>query len=370
MGYLLLEDLSMKRIYITEAQAQLIINHIKAEKTIDESWKDIVLGVALLAGVGLTGHNKAQAQSALSDAEILKKVQSVLQDDRLDKVVDSLESAGLNNAEEFIKKNADKIEKRFDQASVRVKGVKGGVKVYYGDETKEVKVSSYPELVKKLKSGYALTNISQDTIRTIAHDTIQGESVIDTLKLPYNVGDFFGAGKYILSQEGKSSIKDILDSLKAQGYLVLGVNIESSTDKQRVSDDLNKTITGLGYKEGNEGLSAIRNDQIKKVLLDLGIDSTLIKQNILFNEGRGKMNAVNPQDASARYVLLEIDMIKIADEAPEDVIITTVEEAIAYNFELAKVKSKSFELRLPSLSINPSNPKKGKCKLDACPTFN
>lgn len=359
----------MKKVYITEKQAQLIVNYVKSEKTIDESWKEVVLSVALLAGINLTGHNKAQAQSALEDEKVLTKVQSVLQDDRLSKVVDSLESAGLKNAEEYIKKNANKIEKRFDQASVRVKGVKGGVKVYYGDETKEVKASNYTELAKKLKSGYAITEISQDTIKKIMTDTVQGESVVDTLKLPYNVGDLFGAGKFVLSQDGKTSIKEILDSLQSQGYSVIGVHVESSTDKQRVSDDLNKKIGDLGYKTGNEGLSQVRNDQIKKVLLDLGIDTSMIKQTVLFNEGRGKLGAVNPQDASARYVTLQVDMIKIADEAPEDKIITTVEEVIAYNFELAKVKSKSFEIRLPKLSVNPKNGKKGKCNIGSCPSF-
>jgi|TARA_R110002111_G_C6004149_1_gene373577 outer membrane protein OmpA-like peptidoglycan-associated protein len=359
----------MKKVYITEAQAELIVNHIKNEKTINESWKDVVLGVALLAGISLTGHNKAQAQTALEDSKVLAQVQSVLQDERLSKVVDSLESAGLNNAEEYIKKNARKIEKKFDQASVRVKGVKGGVKVYYGDEVKKVEVSKYPELVKKLKAGYAITEISQDTIRQIMTDTVQGESVVDTLKLPYNVGDLFGSGKFVLSQDGKTSIKEILDSLQSQGYSVIGVNIESSTDKQRVSDDLNRKVGDLGYKTGNEGLSQVRNDQIKKVLLDLGVDTTLIKQTVKFNEGRGKLGAVNPQDASARYVTLQIDMIKIADEAPEDKVITTVEEVIAYNFELARVTSKRFSIRLPKMSVNPSGGKKGKCNNSSCPSF-
>jgi hypothetical protein len=359
----------MKKVYITEAQAELIVNHIKNEKAINESWKEVVLSVALLAGINLTGHNKAQAQSALEDSKVLAQVQSVLQDERLSKVVDSLESAGLKNAEEFIKKNADKIEDRFDRASVRVKGVKGGVKVYYGDETKEKEVSNYTELAKKLKSGYAITEISQDTIRKIMTDTVQSESVVDTLKLPYNVGDMFGAGKFVLSQDGKTSIKDMLDSLQSQGYSVIGIHIESSTDKQRVSDDLNKKVTNLGYKVGNEGLSQVRNDQIKKVLLDLGIDSSMIKQTVLFNKGRGKLGAVNPQDASARYVTLEVDLIKIEDDAPEDEIITTVEEVIAYNFKVAKVKGKSFTIRLPKMSINPKNGKKGKCNIGSCPSF-
>ena len=84
----------MKKVYITEKQAQLIVNYVKSEKTIDESWKEVVLSVALLAGINLTGHNKAQAQSALEDEKVLTKVQSVLQDDRLSKVVDSLDWTG------------------------------------------------------------------------------------------------------------------------------------------------------------------------------------------------------------------------------------------------------------------------------------
>ena len=136
-----------------------------------------------------------------------------------------------------------------------------------------------------------------------------------------------------------------------------------------MSDDLNKRVSDLGYKTSNEGLSQVRNDQIKKVLLDLGIDASMIKQTVLFNEGRGKLGAVNPQDASARYVTLEVDMIKIEDSAPEDEIITTVEEVIAYNFKVAKVMGKKFTLRLPSMSVNPKNGKKGKCNSTTCPSF-
>ena len=358
------------KLIITENQANVIIHHIKNEQLIQESWKDIVLGIAMLAGVGLTGQNKAQAQQALRDVNILQKVENVLQSEKLEQVIDSLEEAGMENAEERIYKNADKIEKNLEKASFKItKQEKGqGIKIHYGKEVLRDSVSTYDKLAKKLKAGWALSEIDIDTLQQITQDTVHGEAIFDTVAVPFAVGDLFGAGEFILDSDAANEVSSIIDDIKSQGYSIIGIKISSSTDKQRVSDKLSNKLIELGYDEGNKGLSKIRNDQIKKALINSNVPDSIIKQNIKWDQGRGEMGAATPQDPSARYVTLEIVAIKISDDAPEDRIIKTVEDVLTYNFEIAKVKGKSFVIKLPKINSS-KKIKTGKCSPGQCPTF-
>jgi hypothetical protein len=368
-----------KKLVISESQLKRIIKHIEEgnepigvlteevvvqEDIIQEGWKDIVLGVALLAGVGLTGQNQAQAQKAVNDPAILKQVQNVLQDDRLEDVVDSLEAAGMDNAMEKIQKNADKLEKNFNEKAVRLKGIKGGLRLYTSKELKQQSVNNYQKLEKKLKAGYALAGISQDTLKEIITEKFPQTPVVDSLSVTVDAGDYFGAGDYILSDEGKAILKNILDQIKDQSAVVVGIKIESSTDKQRVSTGLSDKLVDLGYEKGNEGLSSVRNDQLKKELINLGVDTSLIKQNVKWDQGKGELGSPNPQDPSARYVKITIDAIHITEDAPEDVEIETEVDVIVYNFDLVKINKKSIDLKLV---INWPN-KRGKTKQKKCST--
>ena len=369
----------MKKLIITETQLKTILLNRKREtisevnhvpEIIEEGFKEVVLGIAMLAGITLTGQNKAVAQSALENEQILNQVSSVLQDSRLEKVIDSLENAGMENAKDKINKNADRIEKNFDEASLRVTGVKGGIRVYTGKDVIKDTVNTYKALATKLKQGYAITNISQDTLKKMIENTVPGAPIVDSLSVVIPAGELLGIGDYILSDSGRAVIRDIFKQIDDQSGVVLGVRIESSTDKQRISSELSKKLVSLGYAEQNEGLSKIRNDQLRKEMINIGIPDSIIKQDIKWDEGKGQVGASIPQDSSARYVRIIIDVIKITDEAPEDVKIQTEEDVLVYNFELAKVRTKEFDitLKLPTGVKNGKTSKK-KCSPSGCPTF-
>ena len=348
----------MVKLIITESQLKTLIelnkNTISDLPVLEEGFKDIVLGIALLTGVGLTGQNKIQAQSALDDKNTLNKIANVLQSDELKNVIDSLESAGMINPEEKIKQNAEKITNELSKKGIKV-NLSKALKIKEKKEVK-TKANNYKDLAKKLKQGYAITNISQDTIKNIANEVGPNLLLANSIETPkYDLTELFTSGNFVISNEAKTELKSILDQLKDQGYLIVGIRIISSTDKQRLSTNLSQRLKDLSYPEGNEGLSKIRNNQIKKALINLGIDTTLIKQTIKYDEGLGELNAILPQDPLARYVQLQIDVIKIEDDI-EKTKAKTEEDVIKSNFELVKLvdSSNKFNIKIPHITFKSS----------------
>lgn len=109
------------KLIITESQAEKLIEHIKSEQLIKESWKDIILSVASLSGVRLSGQNQVQAEDALSDQKILNQIKAVLKGDKLVKLIDALNDAGMENAEERVKGNMYQIVRNLDAAELKLK---------------------------------------------------------------------------------------------------------------------------------------------------------------------------------------------------------------------------------------------------------
>jgi hypothetical protein len=366
----------MTKLIITESQLKTLIefnkNTINDLPVLEEGFKDIVLGIALLTGVGLTGQNEIQAKSALDDKNTLNKIVNVLQSDELKNVIDSLESAGMINPEEKIKQNADKITSKLLEKGFKV-NLSKTLKIKEKKEVK-AKANNYKDLAKKLKQGYGITSISQDTIKNIANEVGANLLLADTIETPkYNLSELFMPGNFIISNEAKTELKSILDQLKDQDYLIVGIRIISSTDKQRLSANLSQKLKDLSYPEGNEGLSKIRNNQIKKALINIGIDTSLIKQTIKYDEGLGELNSILPQDPLARYVQLQIDVIKVEENIEKNKV-KTEEDVIKSNFELVKLvdTSNKFNMKLPRITFKSSkgNGHISKKTFNDCSSFN
>jgi len=362
----------MKKILITESQAKLLISLIQEEQQLNEGWKDIILGVAMLAGVKLSGQNQIQAQNVLNDTSALKQLRNALQDDRFEKIVDDLESVGMKNAEDKIYSNVNKIEKNLIDAESKLNINGDKLKIYKGKSEATKTSKNYKQFKDGLISGYAIKGISQDTIKSIGQKVAPEIELVANLDASYNISDLFGDSGYILNIEAKNDIKKILDEYKKENLVIIGVKIVSSTDKQKISPNIKNELEKYGYEYSNEGLSGIRNDQIKKVLLDLGIDSVLIKQNILSNQGSGKVDAVNAQDGNSNYIRLYIDAIQIGDKEPAGSIVRNEEDVIRYNFELMNIVKEYSPIKLPNFefTIKPKSFKVNKIKIGGCPTFN
>lgn len=107
------------KIKITEDQYKKILLHEHSNRSlINEQNNEVVLGIALLAGLDLTGHNKKIADEALSKEDILSKIKSTLENkDKLKNIADNFEEKGMEDPSNFLSKNANKIKEKFNSLS-------------------------------------------------------------------------------------------------------------------------------------------------------------------------------------------------------------------------------------------------------------
>jgi hypothetical protein len=107
----------MAKIKITEQQYNKLLLH-EEKKHLNENTNNVLLVIASLAGVDLTGNNKLVADKSKQDPNIMAKVKSTLETDyKLDNLVDALKEKGLKNPDIFLARNAEKIIKNYNDVS-------------------------------------------------------------------------------------------------------------------------------------------------------------------------------------------------------------------------------------------------------------
>lgn len=340
----------MKKLIITEQQYQLILNY-QDKQQLNEGWKEIVLGTAMLLGVNLSGQNKLIAQDAIKNQQILTQIKNTLESDKIEDLSQSLEDAGLRNALDKIENNAKTIEDKFNKIA-KDKGL---------DYKLSIKtVESEKELKTKLQQGYALKDIKtkKDTIDNIEVDTLI------TMDLSFGSDLFFITGGYELSDIGKQAIQDTINIIKNKDINITNVIVESSTDTEPI-------------KIGNQKLSQLRTDNVKSILNNLGIDS--VTTNPLYNQGeqlyhqgmsKEQRIEARKQTSKYRYVKITIQGEKVFKLT--DIKDKTVLEKNTY--ELVKIIEKdltqrtTIKLRLNLKSFKCHKIKRGN-KVDSCPIW-
>jgi hypothetical protein len=78
------------------------INEITTPNTdlIKESFKDVVLGIATILGVKLTGRNEIVGNEAIKNESIMAEIKATLEDEnKLGELVDALTAKGMKNPE-------------------------------------------------------------------------------------------------------------------------------------------------------------------------------------------------------------------------------------------------------------------------------
>jgi outer membrane protein OmpA-like peptidoglycan-associated protein len=343
----------MKRIVITESQFDRLIKSevkdIKQTEVLEEGFKEIALSIALLAGVSLGG-NKALAQKSLNKKDIQNKIEYVLNDsDLLNTTIDSLESMGYGDAERKIYSNAEKIKKELKNPLRKV-------------TKKEVK--DYQTLTKKLKAGYAISGIQQDTLKKKIESYPEIQPIIDVYEINLPSDNVFGTGLFGSSKEINDTVKNVLNQIKSNDGVILNITIESSTDTEPI-------------KMGNQKLAQLRAQGVVDVLTDLGVDSNIV--NIVTKPEQGP-DIYNPnmssqerrdarqQTAPFRYVDIKIEAVKVLDEAPQLIPIVDEVDVIVNTFELVKTKKNDVDFDLPQIKINKKykQPKLKKCNKVGC----
>ena len=318
----------------------------------EAGFKDVLMGLALLAGVVGGSVSPASAQNKLSDKEISNKIELVLNDEQqLKTAIDSLEARGMKDVATIIQNNAEDVKDELKKLGKT-----------YG--TVSVKGGDYEKVARLLKKGYAISSITTNkAIQKIEKDSTYQESVfsVDTVDINWSSDELFGAGLYELSPKFTDSLSSVFQQLKDNDLSIISMDIESSTDKQRIGKAGVK-LESDGFEASNKGLSQARNNVVKSaiesVLSESGSDKPIINQTILHDQGKGQENAATEQDPSARYVKISIVCTQIKPElsAPKTLKVTDDVDVLIQSFKMTKAKN--VEIDIPPIKKGP--PKKAK----------
>ena len=342
---------------------------------LEEGWREVVLGVAMMLGVGLTGQNKLIAQDAVKNAQTMSQIKSTLEDStKIGELVDLLKEKGMKDPEGKLVQNAEKVVDEFNKIS-------DNNDLKYKVDVKAV--NNIQALKGKLGQGYALKGIEKTT------DTVKGihkvpVSVTDTLEISLGSDNLFVTGGFTLSPNGIDSITIAIDEIKKQGGKIESVSIESSTDAERIVKFMNENDP-----TGNIKLANLRTQSVSNLIGS--IDSVPITHREIPNNGS---HVVSTQDflkvakdpkatASLREKTSEFRYVKIKivatfEPTDSDSTLTKPDQIITkYRFELVKVNEATGKNNKITTKTTFKN-KKFKCTkkkhrgsyiVDACTTF-
>ena len=342
------ERILIKSILKEYTNSKVILTEQELNETLlNEGWKDVLLGIALLTGVGLNQSQAQTAKQALSKDEVKDKIEMTLQD-----------TSTLNKITKNLSPDVkDKIFKNADKALENLEGKHGRV-------TSTVKAKDEKQLASRLKQGYALTDVDTKSDTVKGKDTI----IVYTESLNFTIGTdgLFVTGGYQLSPEGIKAIQNIKDSIEQVGGQIESVDIEASTDREPI-------------KMGNQKLAELRAESVSKYFTD--VDSVNI--DIKADQGpdvysktmsKSERESVRKETAQYRYVKITInatyqDTIVDTREPEEKVIETNTYTLIK---TINKKSGGTFKIKRKG---PPRIKHRSKCKtgggkgLDACPRF-
>lgn len=198
---------------------------------LEEGAKDWILGAAMIIAQALgsnamaqSGHNKVIADKAVHDKAVMAQIKSTLEDStKTADLVSAMETLGMKNPTDLLAKNAKAVTDEFNRVS-------NDNKIGYHLDTRAV--TNLQALNTKLAQGYALKG-GTETSDTVKHAT-PSITIKDTLDINFGSDNFFVSGGYELTPEGMDSIKSAIEAVHAQGGKILSVNVESSTDAERM----------------------------------------------------------------------------------------------------------------------------------------
>ncbi len=311
------------KLLISESQLEVVITHInetnQPKQVIEEGWKEVVLGTAMLMGIGLTGVNAQTAEKALENAEILNKIENTLEGPNIEKLAKTLEKGGLASAMDKITANAEQIKTNLEHAAKK-KGVDLNLRIYNTNDVSKVR--------GKVKQDYAVSDIeiTQDTVWS-PKDKIELDSVLE-VTFDANV---FNSGTFDLVDDVTIELKNSVESILMMGGTITSIHIESSTDTEPI-------------KMGNEKLAQLRGGSVKKYLTSIGV-STDITINTLPEQGPSvfsktmtsqERKQARDETSQYRYVKVIINSIVKPQPQKQEKAFTVIENI---KYVLVKIKT-------------------------------
>ena len=242
-------------------QGSVVVERVD-KVAINEGWKENILGTAMAASA--FAGNAANNQQQSNDKE---------------------ETGTYTSYEEPVERNGDDTETlTFSDKKTATKGKT---------------VRSKEEADDLVKKGWTLNSTQIDTIwkEVISQ---KPETIVNVAEIKFDNNQFFSSGKYNLNQEMKDSISAVIGDITSDGGIISAIQVESSTDKQGLSKNLQNELKDLGYSGDNTGLSKARCEKITVQLETIGIGSSLITTNQIVEGGTKTI------DSSARYVTIKI----------------------------------------------------------------
>jgi len=350
------------KLLISESQLEVIIAHIKETNTpkkevLEEGWKEVVLGTAMLMGIGLSGANAQTAKNALNNAETIQKIEQTLEGPEIEKLVSTLEKAGLKDAMTKIENNASMVKQNLEDAGKK-KGLNLNVQIYNTGSKSAVK--------SKVSQGFAVSDIkvTRDTIWT-PKDNIQ---IANSVELNFD-SNIFKTASFDLDESVSGELKETIESILMMGGKITSIQIESSTDTEPI-------------KMGNDKLATLRANSIKSVIDSMDV-STQVDIKTLPEQGPNvystsmtsqERESARTETAQYRYVKIIINSVVEPKPQSEETAYTVIEKV---KYELTKTtvsgKKKSIKMGNPKKT----HTKKFKCtkvkvnkKLTSCEFFN
>lgn len=295
----------MKKIIITESQLKKLIensiNEANEPEVIEEGFKDILLGAALLLNLNVSGQNASEIKQLEKDEAALEQLSNVLQDDSTrSKVVDFYEKRGLKDVDSKIIKNNKEL----------IKSLKKGKHV-----SSDTEVRTAAEVRGQLNQGRGLVSMKEITAPVAKVDS--------TIALDFASDNSFVTGSHELNKEIASKIQAMIDDLSSDPNVTInGVRITASTDTEPIRRYVTKDDA-----TGNVKLADLRIQSIGKMFGGV-VDSSNIKTKALPNSGpdvysrtmsSSDRDSARKQTQEHRYVTVELDItITPTDQKPAE----------------------------------------------------
>ena len=213
-------------------------------------------------------------------------------------------------------------------------------------QTYHKKVTDQEASDKLQSKGYSLDSTAVDTIwKTVTEKA--PESPVDTIEVRFSDNQYFASGVYSISPEMADSINQTVDYIISNDNDILGVSIESSTDKQGLSVRLQNQLKSKGYEPNNKGLAQARCESISEYLVQEGIDESLIDTLNQVEMGSGV------QDPTARYVTVKIVYMKKEITRAADIIKQVPQLKTTYYLskEVTSKKVHHLRIKFPHIKI-------------------
>lgn len=339
-----------KKYHITESQMRRLVKHInesqKEQEVLEEGWKEVALGAAMLLGATFGG-NQAMAQKAndaVNKTEILTQIKSTLEDEEGKANLAKFLKMSPEQLDGYLVKNAERVENDFEMAAKKKK-------LNLSLHVKDVK-NQRGNITSKVKQGYAVSDIivHRDTI-VEPGDVVYAQ---DTIDIAYSNAEMFVTGKYQLTPEVMNDINQTIESLKSVGGKIVKVNVEASTDKEPI-------------KIGNDQLAKNRANSVIQVLQSLGVDADMSVTTLpdqgpdVYSRTMSSQEREQARQQTSEYRYVKISFVVIVAEPvtdqPEPLykVNERIEVKLVRTGVYKKGKPKKFKYKKPKTNY------KGKC---------